>query len=461
MSSTSKPQQTSILEWIISSSLSLLMKLIGFAWVTILWLTAIGGIALYYPDPLAIVTLMAVLVVLGVWFFRTRSPLAGAMLPGVSETLRFQKRMASRNGQDLAERMSLLNRHQLDSGLGKAQRLRHPRAKTSKPIVVDGWNLIAPGGDRNRLRRQIEEMMDVVGGVAVEVTGSKGVYSVVIHRVNPPNPLDEVRDSASPEDSLHPFRVGRFQDGTDAYVDLRDASHIAIQGMSRSGKSVFCYGLLSQLSRLSEVRVMGVDPNSLLLAPWKHRARAGDIALGSDPAAALDVIDRAVSVMSERFSDLLRMRVEKLEDFTPESPLVVVVLEEFPALIRAADIHDSCVKPAERLTPRIRGQVSRLVSEGAKVGVRVIIVAQRADASIIEGSTRAQLGTRITFRVDNPDAIKMLHPVVDPEMPAIVRSFQSGRCLFWNHGSEDLMQADYTDYTTTYLNRVEGGHNDA
>jgi S-DNA-T family DNA segregation ATPase FtsK/SpoIIIE len=60
-----------------------------------------------------------------------------------------------------------------------------------------------------------------------------------------------------------------------------------------------------------------------------------------------------------------------------------------------------------------RAAVSRLLAESHKAGMRVVLVAQRADAAVIGGAERANLGGRLSFRVDNPDAVRMLHPAAD------------------------------------------------
>lgn len=267
------------------------------------------------------------------------------------------------------------------------------------------------------------------------------------------DPLAGVRESVDPRSAtLCPVVVGRCQDGSDATVDLRDASHVAIQGMTRSGKSALCYTLLSPLVeavRAGHVRLAGLDPNRVLLGPWQHvTGSTDDLALGSDPEQAADLLDSLVADLDERLNLLDVLGLEALTDFTDECPLSVVVLEEYPATLAAAEAHDSGVKPAERTGPRIKRAVARLVSEGAKAGVRIILIAQRMDASVVGGRERSQFGTRVTLAVDNRDAVAMLHPEVEPETVEEVRQFPPGRCLWWQHRTETRVQADFTTYAT-------------
>src|SRR5690606_39488588 len=71
------------------------------------------------------------------------------------------------------------------------------------------------------------------------------------------------------------------------------------------------------------------------------------------------------------------------------------------------------------LVGRIRSAYGRLMAEGAKVGFRVVIVMQRADASIIGGFERGQATFRITFPVLEPSSVQMLHPSCDTETAAL------------------------------------------
>lgn len=103
-------------------------------------------------------------------------------------------------------------------------------------------------------------------------------------------------------------------------------------------------------------------------------------------------------------------------------------------------------------SPRIVRAVGALVAQGAKAGVRVLIITQRMDASIVDGPIRAQLGTRITMKVDNRDAVVMLHPQASPELVAKVPQFSPGRCIFWQYGNERIMQSDLLPYSE-YLGR--------
>jgi hypothetical protein len=51
-----------------------------------------------------------------------------------------------------------------------------------------------------------------------------------------------------------------------------------------------------------------------------------------------------------------------------------------------------------------------MLAEAHKVGFRVVIAAQRTEASIVGSAERAQCAGRLSFRVDSKDSINLLHP---------------------------------------------------
>jgi S-DNA-T family DNA segregation ATPase FtsK/SpoIIIE len=161
------------------------------------------------------------------------------------------------------------------------------------------------------------------------------------------------------------------------------------------------------------------------------------------------VMDAVVREMDGRIVGLLASDRDKLDDFTADLPLLVVVMEEYPGLLGAAEAQDAAEgrKPAERLASRLQRNVRRLIQEGAKVGVRVILVAQRMDAATVGGAERSNLGARFTLRVDNADAVKMLHPNASLEQIATVSGFDPGTGLVEMPGIPlQRFKADYLDY---------------
>lgn len=203
--------------------------------------------------------------------------------------------------------------------------------------------------------------------------------------------------------------IGRDELGDALGHAFADAAHVALQGQNGAGKSQFAYGLLAQLAGADDVRIAGSDITGLLLGrPWEGTVHRRWQATGTaDLEEHATLLERLVGVMDDRLA-ALPDRTDKLAP-TPERPLFLVVVEEFPGLLRAAA---GLLKPGrgERsVLDRIKAANLRLLSEGRKVAFRVVTLAQRAEAEAMGGGyARDQYALRLSFRVPG-DSLEMLH----------------------------------------------------
>lgn len=220
-----------------------------------------------------------------------------------------------------------------------------------------------------------------------------------------------------------PVRVGETEYQDPVAYDFATPSHIALAGATRSGKSALAYWLLGQLAAMPWVRIVGSDISRLLLAPF-----AGDplVALGQDDldthARALEGVEK---LMRDRLDRLLAERHDKIDEFTVACPLVVVVIEEFPSLLELAKTLDASTSPRGRLEARLRSVFLRLVTQSAKCGIRVLVVAQRMDASILQGVARSNIETRFLLRSDEA-GIEMMIPGLDDRQRSFLARARPG-----------------------------------
>ena len=220
--------------------------------------------------------------------------------------------------------------------------------------------------------------------------------------------------------------------------------HTIIVGATRSGKSSTAYMMLSAAARDSAVVVCGIDPSGLTLAPFEDNGQ-DLIATGShEPARYAEILDNLVALLSARNQRLRLDRADKMTA-TPETPTVVVVLEEYSGILAACDTHDAGAKPAERLKPRVQGAVGRLLREGAKCQILVWALLQRPDANLIGGGDRAQYARRITHRLDNKDGVVMLNEAATDDQIGKVLTFPTGVGLLNEAGEQ------YRFFRSAYL----------
>lgn len=184
-----------------------------------------------------------------------------------------------------------------------------------------------------------------------------------------------------------------------------DMVHLAVQGSTGSGKSVFIYGLLTQLVRCPHLVIGMSDPTGLLARPFRGTVHEEwQVAGTANPDDHVACLEQLVDLMDNRIATLAPRRDQV--DIGEGCPLMVYVLEEYPGLLRAAD--DG--KRSGGRVERIKLLVSRLIAEGRKAGIRLVLLAQRFEAAVVDGFTRDQCTIRLSFRVGNAASIEMLHP---------------------------------------------------
>jgi hypothetical protein len=253
-----------------------------------------------------------------------------------------------------------------------------------------------------------------------ELSESLGVWRLRFTPITPPYVRVDLVESdplAAPVLFLPPHPEGHVVFGCDEHggtvsTPLEHLTHLVAQGPTRSGKSAFTYQFLAQLAPLARsglVDVAGLDPTGSVLRPWGEHPR------GWRQWGTRDVVDRYTAAVEGVLGEMERriagmpLRADVVP-IGPGCPLIVVVLEEWPAVCRLTG-------HKRQKASRVHEGISRLLAEGAKAGVRVVTLAQRADSDNggVDPFQRDQSLTRLTFRGADAGTVKMLHECDVPD----------------------------------------------
>lgn len=191
-----------------------------------------------------------------------------------------------------------------------------------------------------------------------------------------------------------PFIVGFNQSGI--ILDSMDAArHILIAGTTGSGKSVFLHNLITTFCCNSNCYLYLVDCKQVEFSIYEDNALIasdvfGDQSAGSFTAALVDI-------MQDRYEQMKRAGVNDFKDFQkidPNEKRHILIIDELSDLL-----HD---RQSEKIiVPRLL----RLAQKGRAAGVHVILATQRPDASVINGTLKGNMPTRIAFRtISNLDS---------------------------------------------------------
>ncbi len=204
-----------------------------------------------------------------------------------------------------------------------------------------------------------------------------------------------------------PIVLGKDVAGKPVILDLAKAPHLLIAGSTGSGKSVMMNTLIMSLLFKfppDELRLIMVDPKIVEFEDYKPLPHLITPVINN--SAKVPVALRwAVNEMEKRYQILARAGVKKLSEFNkrpiPEAPeldddgiplpakmpVLVVIIDELAELMMTDARKDS------------ETYIARIAQLGRAAGVHIVVATQRPSTQIITGVIKANLPTRIAFRV--------------------------------------------------------------
>jgi S-DNA-T family DNA segregation ATPase FtsK/SpoIIIE len=202
--------------------------------------------------------------------------------------------------------------------------------------------------------------------------------------------------------------LGKTIHGEPYMMDLATMPHLLIAGSTGTGKSV---GLNSMLTSIlfratpDDVRMIMIDPKRLELGMYEEIPHLMTPVV-VDPKKASNALRWAVREMEERYKTLAAFGVRNIEQYNrnvrqfieakelPEGatvmphtlPFIVVVVDELADLMMVAG-------------NEVEESIARLAQMARAVGIHLILATQRPSVDVITGLIKANLPTRISFRV--------------------------------------------------------------
>lgn len=211
--------------------------------------------------------------------------------------------------------------------------------------------------------------------------------------------LREVLESQPMQEAKSPLVVALGKDiaGTPIVCDLARMPHLLIAGATGSGKSVCINTMInSLLFRCSprEVRMILVDPKVVELQCYNGIPHLL-IPVVSDPHKAAGALAWAVAEMMDRYKKFQVKGVRaidgynaKLEDGEEFMPRIVIIIDEL------ADLMMTCKREVE-------DHICRLAQLARAAGIHLVVATQRPSVDVITGLIKANIPSRIAFKVSS------------------------------------------------------------
>jgi DNA segregation ATPase FtsK/SpoIIIE-like protein len=188
--------------------------------------------------------------------------------------------------------------------------------------------------------------------------------------------------------------VGVTPAGEPVAIDL---THLIVAGATGSGKSIFLESMVLCLARLdpSEVELLIIDPKAVDFLAFEDLPHLRGGRVITDPTEAVDALRRLLDDELPARTNLLRqhrcVNMRELRARGGKHPAeIVLIVDEFSDLIIT-------LSAAER--SEFEQDVLRLAQRARSVGIHVVLCTQRPTAEFVSGAVKANIPTRICFRV--------------------------------------------------------------
>jgi len=283
----------------------------------------------------------------------------------------------------------------------------------SGPRVVRYEISLAPGV-------KVEKVANIASNIAMEMEAESirilapipGQNAVGVEAPNPtPSAvfLRSVMESSQWKESKAeiPVVLGKDVTGKAVVMDLAKAPHLLIAGSTGSGKSVCMNTLIMSLLmrfRPDELRLIMVDPKVVEMAMYTNLPHLITPVV-NDPHKIPLALRWAVNEMEKRYRILAKVHTRNLAGFNARPISREAVLDDYgnpipdkmPYLVIIVDeLADVMMTDAKT---DVETSIARIAQKGRAAGIHVVIATQRPSTNIITGVIKANLPTRIAFKV--------------------------------------------------------------
>src|SRR4051812_43409764 len=223
--------------------------------------------------------------------------------------------------------------------------------------------------------------------------------------------LRELLESDAYQRSLSKLTLalGKTIHGEPYVTDLATMPHLLIAGSTGTGKSVGINAMLTSIlyrATPDDVRLIMIDPKRLELGMYEDIPHLLTPVV-VEPKQAANALRWAVHEMEERYKTLAAEGVRNIEQYNrnvqaalaeqrtegegePPKPLpfIVVLIDELADLMMVA-------------SNEVEQSIARLAQMARAVGIHLILATQRPSVDVITGLIKANLPSRISFRVSS------------------------------------------------------------
>lgn len=239
-----------------------------------------------------------------------------------------------------------------------------------------------------------------------------------------------------------PILLGKAINGDWVFSDLAKMPHLLIAGATGSGKSVCVNTIVMSIlmnSRPEEVKFLMIDPKKVELTQYSKLPHMIAPVI-TEPHGAYAALQWLVKEMQVRYEILKQLGLRNISAFNSrktnkelEASLNIPIPEQMPFIVAMVDEFADLmmVSSADIETP-----IARIAQMARAVGIHLILATQRPSREVITGIIKANIPTRISFKVASRINSQIILDDVGAES-----LLGNGDLLFLPPGSSQLIRA--------------------
>ena len=210
--------------------------------------------------------------------------------------------------------------------------------------------------------------------------------------------LREILDDKLFKDSSSPLTIALGKDivGKPFVTDLKKLPHLLIAGTTGSGKSVGINAMILSLlykNSPDQLRLLMIDPKMLEFSTYNDIPHLLTPVI-TKPKQAIVALNNMVNEMERRYELMAEARTKNIENYNEKIkkeggehfPYIVVIIDEL------ADLMMTSGKDVEH-------SIARLAQKSRACGIHLIVATQRPSVDVVTGLIKANLPSRISYRV--------------------------------------------------------------
>lgn len=283
------------------------------------------------------------------------------------------------------------------------------------PNVVRFKIRLAAGEKQRSLEQRTEDIAREMAfrkePIVQRLPGTEYVALDVPRENNAIVPLRNYRDQYESPNNIEtaslPFLAGVTPDADVYHTDLSEAPHMLVGGATGSGKTVFLYSLIMSLIRQkgdSNVEFALVDPKDtdFIFFDALPNLSNGEVITDAEDAAELFnwLIDEEIPHRKQLLRKSVCRDIGEYNEQNPNDHMkpIIVIIDEYSDLLqqlgeRAGDTEDN---------------VRRIAQIARAQGIHLVISTQRPSHEAIDTDLRANLDTRVAFRLPKQSDSRIL-----------------------------------------------------